>query len=209
MTSFYFFSVFLTNCLLLVSFLFGISYKQIWNNKKAKWYLYFLGFILCIEVTVKILIYGFDSRNTSFTYPIYIAGEFYFLSQMLVFCLGFSKKWMFISILISLAIFIEASYLWYNSPTFTTGYGKIFSHLVLVCMLAYFLIKSIKELKSSDPFLIIYSSLFFYYSVSVFLFLLIDQLTRNNIIVWTMNNLLSAFLYGTSIYTFYRLKKSY
>lgn len=207
--SFYFYSsLILSNCLLLITFVYGISNKQLWSNKQAKWYLLYLGIILCIELLIKVLIYGFDYKNTSFTYPFYISVEFFSLSRMLILSLGFSEKWRFIVAFIGILLFLEATILWFNNKPFTPSVGKIFSHLTIISMAGYLLVKRLKELETNDPFLIIYLALFLYYSVSLFLFLLMDQLTEKTIVIWSMNNILSSILYGSSIYTFYKFKKS-
>ncbi len=192
---------------MLVAFLLGISNKQLRSGRQSKWYLSYLGFFICIELITEILILGFDNQNTSFIYPFYIAGEFFILSNLLFRPLQSSKKWHFIIGIISLILFSEAAILWFNNEFFTPSIGKVFSHLTIISIAAYLLIKKLKELESYDLFLIIYGALFLYYVVSLFLFLLVNQLTRDNIVIWTMNNLLSSVLYGTSIYTFYRFKK--
>jgi hypothetical protein len=209
MTLSFYGSVILSNCLLLTAFVYGVSSKTFLINAQTKWYLFYLGFVLCIEFMVKVLIMGFKIKNTSLTYPFYVSGEFCTLSQMLIFAVGLSKKWQFAAVLVSIAIFSEAMILWSNHQYFNPGYGKIVSHLVIVGTIGYLLIQNLKELEIHKPFLMIYASLFLYYSVSLFLFLIMNQLTKTNIVIWTMNNVLASILYGTSIYTFYRLKKLY
>jgi hypothetical protein len=209
MTLYYFYSVVLSNCLLLIAFIYGVSIKTLLRNTQTKWYLFYLGLVLCVELLIKVLIMGFEIKNTSFTYPFYVGGEFCTLSQMLIFGVGLSKRWQFAAVLMSIAIFSEGIVLWLNHRYFDPGYGKIVSHLVIVSIVAYLLIQNLKELETRKPFLMIYAALFLYYSVSLFLFLIMNQLTKTNIIIWTMNNTLASILYGTSIYTFYRLKKLY
>jgi hypothetical protein len=200
-------SIFISNCLLIIAFTFGISNKKLWSRKGVKWHVYYLGFMFFTELIIKIFIYGFDNKNTSFTYPFYIAGEFFILSQILFPPVHSSKKWQLCFGLISTVLFLEALFLWFNNDFFTPGIGKIFSHLTIICLLAILLIKNLKEFEKNNPFSIIYISLFLYYAVSLFLFLLMDQLTKNNIMIWTINNILSSILYGSYIYTFYKLKK--
>ncbi len=197
----------MSNFLLITAFTFGVSNKKLWVQKEIKWHISYLGFMLFIELIIKIFIYGFNNQNTSFIYPFYIAGEFFVLSQIFFSSLQSSKKWLLGFGLISIVLFLEASFLWFNNNFFTPGIGKIFSHLTIICMAAYLLLKNLKEIKVNTPFLIVYATLFIYYAVSLFLFLLMDQLTKNNIVIWTMNNILSSILYGSYIYTFYKLKK--
>jgi hypothetical protein len=181
--------------------------KKLRAQKRMKWHFSYLGFILGIEMITLFSIYIIESENTSFTYPFYVAGEFFILSQVLFPPLHSSKKWQLCFGLISIVLFLEASFLWFNNDFFTTGIGKIFSHLTIICLLAMLLIKNLKNLEKNNPLSIIYTTLFLYYGVSLFLFLLMDQLTKNNIMIWTMNNILSSILYGSYIYTFYKLKK--
>jgi hypothetical protein len=207
MTSFFYISVTLSCCLLITAFTYGVYNKKLWTQKGMKWHFTYLGFMLFTELLIKIFIYGFNNKNTSFTYPFYIAGEFFILSQILFPPLHSSKKWLQCFSLISIVLFLEASFLWFNNDFFNPGIGKIFSHLTIICLLAMLLIKNLKELEKNNPLSIIYTTLFLYYGVSLFLFLLMDQLTKNNIVIWTMNNILSCILYGSYIYTFYKLKK--
>ena len=207
MTDFFYISVTLSCCLLIIAFTFGMYNKKLRAQKRMKWHFAYLGFILGIEMITLFSIYIIESENTSFTYPFYVAGEFFILSQILFPPLHSSKKWQLCFGLISIVLFLEASFLWFNNDFFTTGIGKIFSHLTIICLLAMLLIKNLKNLEKNNPLSIIYTTLFLYYGVSLFLFLLMDQLTKNNIMIWTMNNILSSILYGSYIYTFYKLRK--
>ena len=200
-------SIIVSNCLLIIAFTFGISNKKLWSQKGLKWHVSYLGFMLFTELIIKIFIYGFNNKNTSFIYPFYITGEFFILSKVLFLPLRSSKKWQLCFGLISIVLFLEASFLWFNNDFFNPGIGKIFSHLTIISMAAILLIKNLKELERNNPLSIVYATLFFYYSVSLFLFLLMNQLTETNINIWTINNILSSILYGSYIYTFYKLKK--
>ena len=205
----YYCSVILANCLLLIAFIYGKISNVIWNNKQARWHLIYLGFILGIELITKSLIFLFNINNTQSIYPFYVTGEFIIMVLLLLSALKPTKKWVWIALLFSGCIFIEGIVLWLVNDDASTGYGKIFSHLIIICMTAYLLIKHLKEFEANNPLLVIYAALFLYFSVSLFLFLLMNQLTKTTIHIWTINNLLSCILYGSSIYTFYRLKKSY
>lgn len=209
MTTYYFYSVILSNCLLLLAFIYGRCNKQLWSNKLIRWYIIYLGFILGIEIVVKILIYVFKSNNTQLMYPFYIAVEFFILMQLFLYEIRASAKWYKIVVLITSCIFIESMILWFINNDASIGFGKVFSHITIVCLTAYILVKTLKEFETINPFIIVYAALFLYYAVSLFLFLLMNQLTKSTIIIWTMNNVLSSLLYGSSIYTFYRLKKWY
>jgi hypothetical protein len=209
MTYGFYASLILANCLLLVSFLVGTSNRQLKFRNNIKWYVGYLGFALVVELCLKIFILIIEVKSISFVYPFYIAGEFYILLRFLFIPLKWNKKWNYLIGLISLLIFIEASYLWYHEHQYASVFGKAFSHISIIALSGFLLIKRIKESNEHQPFAIIYSALFLYYSVSLILFLLMNQLTETNIVIWTMNNLLSSMLYGASFYTFQKLKKSY
>lgn len=205
----YYFSVILTNSLLLLAFVYGVyNRKQILVNEQVRWYLGYLGFLVGIEALVKVLIF-FNSVNTSFTYPLYVTGEFLTLGSMMLAAMSLRGIWQLVIIVCSIAIFLEAGLLWWENEFFTPGVGKVFSHLIIICGAAYLLITKLREPETQRPLLLIYASLFFYYTVSLFLFLVMNQLTTLNIAIWTTNNVLSAILYFSSIYLFYRLKKSH
>tara|TARA_B100000809_G_scaffold102159_1_gene100731 strand:+ start:92 stop:718 length:627 start_codon:yes stop_codon:yes gene_type:complete len=207
MTGFFYASVILSSCLLITAFVYGISSKQIRSNKIFKWYIIYLGFILGIEFISKFSIYILESETTQFLYPFYVTGEFFILISLFLIELKATKKWQIITRLIACYIFIETTTLWFMNNDSTTGYAKIISHLTIICLAAIFLIKNFKELEKDNPLSIIYTTLFLYYGVSLFLFLLMNQLTEINISIWIINNILSSILYGSSIYTFYKLNK--
>ncbi len=200
-------SIVLSCCLLITAFMYGISNKKIRNNKRIKWYIIYLGFILGIEFISKFSIYILKSETTQYLYPFYVTGEFFLLISFFLTELKASKKWQIITRLIAGYIFIETTILWFMKNDAFTGYAKIISHLTIICLLAMLLIKNLKELEKNNPLSIIYTTLFLYYGVSLFLFLLMNQLTAMNINIWIINNILSSILYGSSIYTFYKLKK--
>jgi hypothetical protein len=200
-------SIILSCCLLIIAFTYGISSKQIRSIKLCKWYIIYLGFILGIEIITISSIYILESKTTQYLYPLYVTGEFFILSSLFLTELKATKKWQIVTRLVTCYIFIETTILWFTKNDASTGYAKIISHLTIICLLAILLIKNLKELEKNSPLSIIYTTLFLYYGVSLFLFLLMNQLTVMNINIWIINNILSSILYGSSIYTFYKLKK--
>lgn len=202
-------SIVFTNIILLIAFIYGIFLAKILTNKHIRWYVIYLGFILGIEISTKALIYIFKSNNTQLVYPFYIAGEFFILQQVFLSDLKLAKRWDLIVGGVAVCVFLEGMLLCYAESDVTASYGTILSHLTIVGLSAYLLVRGLKEFRKNNQFLIVYAALFLYYAVSLFLFLLMDQLTRATIVIWSINNLLSAILYGSSIYTFYKLKKSY
>jgi hypothetical protein len=200
-------SIILSCSLLIIAFTYGISSKQIRSIKLCKWYIFYLGFILGIEFISKFSIYILESYTTQYLYPLYVTGEFFILISLLLNGLRTSKKSAVIKWLMTSYIFIETTTLWFMNNDATTGYAKIISHLTIICLLAMLIIKNLKELEKNNPLSIIYTTLFLYYGVALFLFLLMSQLTAININIWIINNILSSILYGSSIYVFYKLKK--
>lgn len=201
---FYYGSLILSNCLLVVSFLVGI-WKRSGLEAKAKWYLGYLGYIMVIELMVKLFIFVLEVRSTYAIYPFYISGEFLLLSFMFLAEFSSRRKWYLICILAAVLIFAKAM-LGSSSANTINNIDKICSHLAIICMAGYALIRGLKQFKKGNRLLAIYACLFLYYSLSLFLFLLLNQLSRlshaDAYVIWGMNNLLSAILYGTSIYIF-------
>jgi len=207
MTSYFFFSVILSNLLLLIAFSYGIFNKELRVQKQIKLLLYYFGFVLFIELTNEILINIFEIRNTQSIYPFYIAGEFFILIQLLLYDLKAERKWHIVAVVVAVYILTEGLVLWIINNDASTGYGKVISHLVIVCLSAYILLRKLKQTEIKSEFPIIYAALFLYYSVALFLFLLMNQLTKTTINIWILHNLLSSIFYGSTLYTFYRLKK--
>ena len=207
MTGFFYTSVILSCCLLITAFIYGTSSKQIRSNKLCKWYIIYLGFILGIEFISKFSIYFLESETTQYLYSFYVTGEFFILISLFLKELRTSNKVAVIKWLMTSYIFTETTILWFINNDATTGYAKIISHLTIICLSAIVLIKNLKELEKNNPLSIIHATLFLYYSASLFLFLLMNQLTEMNINIWVINNLLSSILYGSTIHAFYRLKK--
>jgi hypothetical protein len=207
MPDFFYTSVILSCCLLVTAFIYGISNKRLRNNELSKWYIIYLGFILTVELLVFFFIDIIESNTTQFIYPFYVTGEFFILVSLFLKKLRTSKKAAVIKWLMTSYIFIETTTLWFMNNDATSGYAKIISHLTIICLLAILLIKNLKELEKNSPLSIIYTALFLYYGVSLFLFLLMNQLTEINISIWIINNILSSILYGSSTYAFYKLKK--
>jgi len=82
---------------------------------------------------------------------------------------------------------------------------------VVICFAGYALLTVIKSSKINDRFILADSFIFVYYALSVFLFFLLRQLSdlgkEEANMIWSINNILSSFLYVSIIYTFLKLKK--
>ncbi len=211
MRNFFFISLTLSNILLFVSFVYGI-----YSNKRnecviLKWLLAYLAVVLCVEVVNKFSIYILKSQDTSFTYPFYIALEFFTLSQMLAAELKLSRIWRKILIGICILFFVEGILLWRYDKVFGPSFSLIFSRMFFIIGSGYILLKEIAKRNTPNPILLVYEALLFYYIVSLFLFLVLNQLPSldgdSSYVLWSINNLLSSILYVSSFYAFYKLNK--
>ncbi|WP_322348285.1 hypothetical protein [Marivirga arenosa] len=200
-------SIILSYSLLITAFLYGVSNEVIRNNEFKKWHIIYLGFILGIESITIFSIYILESKTTQYLYPIYVTGEFLILMSLCLTEFKATKMWKLVTGIVASFIFIETTILWFVHQDASTGYAKIISHLIIICLLAILLVKNMREVERSKQSWFIFGALFLYYSVSLFLFLLINQLTEHSINLWIINNILSSILYGSFIYTFYSFKK--
>ncbi len=184
-----------------------IHYKKLPNE--LRWFFYFLCFFSIIEIISNILI---ELRiQNILLYPLYVFGEFLILS-LLLFNKIFSKKTKYILITIfSLFFLAENIFLFVQQKNLTNSYSKIIFHLLIISSIAYLLIKTIKEFEKLNYILVNYIVLFFYYSISLFLFVLMNQLENVSLekasIIWGLNNLLSSILYFSFIISFFKHKK--
>lgn len=206
---FYYGATILTLSILGLSVLFGCLKFSLFS-KEQKWYLFFLIFVFGIELTSNLLIEL--GRKNMLVYPFYISGEFFLLSGLFIVGLKLPRNMFFIAGIISALLFAEAFTLWLLDRNTASGYGKAVSHLIIICLSGYYLIRALKVFtrEKQNRFLLIYACLFLYYMVSLFLFLLLNQLSTttmlNASIVWGINNMLSSVLYGASLYTFLKFK---
>ena len=177
-----------------------------------KWFYYYLVFFCFIELSSRVLV--FFGLEILMLYPIYMVGELVLLSRMFVISLNLSKKWFLAALIFSLIIGAESYYLNYIGEHITSGIGKTCSHLVIISFSGAYLIKTLRDfnLDSDNHFLPVFSAIFFYYALALFFFLLLKQLPDISMqqasMIWSMNNVLSSFFYGTTIYTLLTLKRS-
>jgi hypothetical protein len=199
--------LYLNNSLLFLCFILGIIKLRLLNNKE-KWYVYYAIFLFFIEATTKMSVYFFGMKNTSFLYPVYIAGEFFILSYLYTKKNNFSSYWV---VPLSVLGIILLSINQYYNLNIDNDYVKVISNIVVICFAGYTLVQEIKGREAANRFLLVDACIFFYYSVSVFTFVVQHQLadisTQNASLIWGINNLLSSVVYGALIYTFLRLKK--
>lgn len=206
---FYYGITILSFSILSLSVIFGCL-KFSFFRKEQKWYIFFLVYVLCTELTTNLLVQF--NRENMLVYPFYISGEFFLLSGMFIIGLKLPRSMFFFSGAISFFLFAESFTRWMIDKNAASGYGIVVSNLIIICLSGYYLIRILKvlNLEKQNRFLLIYSILFLYYTVSLFLFLLLNQLPDTTIInasiVWGINNSLSAVLYGASLYTFIKIK---
>lgn len=193
---------------LLSALIFIIFWKYTILNKIEKQYTYYIVFLFLIELCSFILPYLLESEDTSFLYHYFIAGEFLLLAGLFIRKLNLNKFFLIISALLSMGFLFVIYGL---KISFNYDLAKIVSNLIIICLVAVFLIQQIKNGKNIDRFILVDASIFFYYSVSVLIFVVLSQFvnlsTESVYLIMGVNNVLSTFLYCSILYTFLKLKK--
>jgi len=193
---------------LLVALIFLIFWKFTILNRKEKQYTYYIVFLFLIEFCSFTLPYILESDDTSFLYHFFIAGEFWLLTGLFIRKLNLNKIFLIISGLLSIGFLFVIYGL---KISFNYDLAKIISNLAIICLVATFLIQQIKSGKNIDRFILVDASIFFYYSVSVLIFVVLSQFvnlsTESVYLIMGVNNVLSTFLYCSIVYTFLKLKK--
>jgi len=193
---------------LLVALIFLIFWKFTILNRKEKQYTYYIVFLFLIEFCSFTLPYILESDDTSFLYHFFIAGEFWLLTGLFIRKLHLNKIFLIISGLLSIGFLFVIYGL---KISFNYDLAKIISNLAIICLVATFLIQQIKSGKNIDRFILVDASIFFYYSVSVLIFVVLSQFvnlsTESVYLIMGVNNVLSTFLYCSIVYTFLKLKK--
>lgn len=207
MTDLYKVILFLNYGLLLSVILLGAARYRILNNKE-KQYFHCIAFLFFIELLNLILPYAFKLNDTSFLYPLYIAGEFFLLTGLFIRKLELPKYFLILTALLAAAFMI--SKYGFNAPG-NADIIKVISNIIIICFSGITLLHEIKSTSSQNRFLLADASIFFYYSVSVFIFIIQHQLanlSENDFyIILSANNILSSILYCSFLYTFIKLKK--
>ncbi|AZA62524.1 hypothetical protein EG340_16465 [Chryseobacterium indoltheticum] len=193
---------------LLVALILLIFWKFTILNRKEKQYTYYIVFLFLIEFCSFTLPYILESDDTSFLYHFFIAGEFWLLTGLFIRKLNLNKIFLIISGLLSIGFLFVIYGL---KISFNYDLAKIISNLAIICLVATFLIQQIKSGKNIDRFILVDASIFFYYSVSVLIFVVLSQFvnlsTESVYLIMGVNNVLSTFLYCSIVYTFLKLKK--
>ena len=205
MEQFYYAIIRISYVLLTISLIIAIS-KYNSTTKNEKWYIYYIIFIFFIELTSYIISFT-ETKNNSFMYPVYIAGEFFTVTGIFIKKLSLSK-YSFIATGILTLFFLTADrfLIQYNND-----YSKAISNLIMISLIAYSLIQNIKVIIGQNRFLLLDKMFFFYFLISVFIFLLQSQLISFPIEtfynIWIINNIMVVILYTIIIKTFLSLKK--
>ncbi|MCC3216798.1 hypothetical protein LIV57_16150 [Chryseobacterium sp. X308] len=199
--------LFLNYALLLSVILLGAAKYRILNHKE-KQYFHCIAFLFFIELLNLALPYIFRLNDTSFLYPLYIAGEFFLLTGLFVRKLDWPKAVLWITGTLA-AGFMISKY-GFDYPA-NADIAKVVSNIIIICLSGFTLIREIKNTSLQNRFLLVDASIFFYYSVSVFIFIVqhqIANLSENDYYtILSANNILSGILYCSFLYTFIRLKK--
>ncbi|MBB6372416.1 hypothetical protein [Chryseobacterium shigense] len=207
MTDFFKAILFLNYGLLLTIILLGAAKYRILNNKE-KQYFHCIAFLFFIELLNLVLPYVFNLNDTSFLYPLYIAGEFFLVTALFIRKLELPKYFFGITLLLACG-FMVSKYV-FNYP-FNSDIVKVISNIIIICLSGFALLREIRDTSVKNRFLLVDSCIFFYYSVSVFIFIIQHQLANlsenDYYIILSANNILSSILYCSFLYTFIRLKK--
>lgn len=199
--------LFLNYALLLSVILLGAAKYRILNPKERQ-YFYCIAFLFFIELLNLALPYIFRLNETSFLYPLYIAGEFFLLTGLFIRKLDWPKSALGIVGLLAGSFMISKYGFDYPS---NADIAKVVSNIIIICLSGFTLIREIKNTSAQNRFLLVDASIFFYYSVSVFIFIIqhqIANLSENGYyIILSANNILSSILYCSFLYTLIRLKK--
>ncbi|PWN60721.1 hypothetical protein [Chryseobacterium oncorhynchi] len=199
--------LFLNYGLLLAVILLGAVKYRILNHKE-KQYFHCIAFLFFIELLNLVLPYVFKLNDTSFLYPFYIAGEFFLLTSLFIRKLDWPKY--LLALVGTLAVGFMISKYGFDYPA-NADIAKVVSNIIIICLSGFTLIGEIKSGTAQNRFLFVDASIFFYYSVSVFIFIVqhqIANLSENDYyILFSTNNILSSILYCSLLYTFIKLKK--
>ncbi|KYH03900.1 MULTISPECIES: hypothetical protein [Chryseobacterium] len=199
--------LFLNYALLLSVILLGAAKYRILNHKE-KQYFHCIAFLFFIELLNLALPYIFRLNDTSFLYPLYIAGEFFLLTGLFIRKLDWPRYVLWIVGVLATGFMI--SKYGFDYPA-NADIAKVVSNIIIICLSGFTLIREIKNTSTQNRFLLVDASIFFYYSVSVFIFIIqhqIANLSENDYYtILSANNILSSILYCSFLYTFFRLKK--
>lgn len=193
---------------LLLAIVFLVFFKFTILNTKEKQYVYYIVFLFLVELSSLFFAYVIELQDTSFLYPYFIFGEFLLLTNLFIWKLNLPKYTYIITLAVALSFLVLS-----NMPSITFSFDevKVGSNIIVICMAGFCLLRQIKKSKSFDKFTVIDACIFFYYSVSVFFFVVQQQLKNLSeddfYLILGVNTVLTSVLYFSFIYTFLKLKK--
>ncbi|WP_196886302.1 hypothetical protein [Aureivirga sp. CE67] len=199
--------VILADFILAIVIFFGVkTVKE--KDTPIKYYLGFLSFYLIVEVIS--LICKELKMSNQLLFPFYISGEFFFASLFLTSSFKYNlKKWI---TLFSILILSVSFLIWdvYNySYINIVKVSSQFSLLIISIMSLVVLLKGTEKNKLYRYKNLILG-LLFYYSLSLLMFSVLNQLIKNPRILyllWPLNIVFLIILYIVSFNTFRKLSK--
>lgn len=207
MHTFYEVFLYINYLLLFVNSVLGFSKFSYFKNEE-KLYVFYMFFLFLIEMTVWFLSTGLGFKNTLFLYPVYIAGDFLLLTALFMSKLNLNK------FLLSVPAFLSVFFLtavFGSDISFNHDIAKVISNIIIICLAGTFLIMQIRNGKNIERFFLADLGIFFYYSVSVFNFIIQSQLQdlsqESVALIGSLNTFFAAILYSLITYTFLKLKK--
>jgi hypothetical protein len=157
--------------LLTITFLVFLKFTIL--NKKEKQYVYYIVFLFLIEVISLFFAYVLELKDTSFLYPFYIVGEFLLLTSLFITKLDL-PKYAFGIISFAALLFLIVNSI--PKLIINNDEVKVASNIIIICFAGFTLLQQIKTGKNLSRFTLIDACIFFYYSVSVFFFIVQQQL---------------------------------
>ncbi|MBD8084036.1 hypothetical protein [Chryseobacterium caseinilyticum] len=141
-------------------------------------------------------------------YPIYIAGDFFLLTSLFCSKLKLNKIFVATSALLALVFLIVIFGFKIN---FNQDIAKVISNILIIGLAGTFLIAQIRNGEKMERFFFADVGIFFYYSVSVFNFVIQQQVQNlsqdDYALIGIFNTFFAAVLYSLILYTFLKLKK--
>ncbi len=193
--------------LLFINVIIGFG-KYRYFTKKERFYVFYMLFFFLIEMTVWLLSSGFGFTDIFFLYPIYIVGDFILLTSLFISKLNLNKVFNYISGVLALS-FLSLVYVF--KIDFNHDIAKVISNIMIICLAGTVLIMQIRNGRNIERFFFADLGMFFYYSVSIFRFIVLSQLKTMTVEDINFINIFNAFfaavLYGLITYSFLKLKK--
>lgn len=207
METFYWTFLYINYILLSLNVIVGLmNFKRLTNKERI--YLYYISFLFLIEFVSFVVPKVMVIKDMSSLYLVYISGEFLLLSTLFFKKLHLSKIFSVIAVAL-VAIFLGISY--FPNIGFNPDLAKVISNIIIICLASTYLLRQIKTGKEIDRFVLVDAGIFFYYSVSVLIFVVQSQLPNLSeeslYLVLGINTVLAALLYSTLLYRFLKLKK--